>query len=78
MSIVRNENDKLPQDLVDGRAEAYTNMMNIAYLVGLPVSLAIVMFITLIMLGTGFFSSVFLGAVTGVFVLVFAKLFFVH
>ena len=78
MGIVRNDNDQLPAEAVDARAKTYENMMNLGYLLGLPISLAIVMIVTLLMLGHGAIITVFIGLLTGLGVYTFVKLFLVH
>jgi len=78
MSIVRNENDKLPEDLVAEREAGYTAMMNVGYKIGMPISLGIVMALALVMTGTGLLMATFLGVLTGLGVLAFVKLFLIH
>ncbi|MEM1380607.1 MAG: hypothetical protein AAGH41_08285 [Pseudomonadota bacterium] len=78
MGIVKNEGDKLPEDLIAGRAKTYETMMNVGYLVMMPISLGFVMLIALLMLGTSIPMSILLGTATGLGVLAFAKVFLVH
>lgn len=78
MSIERNENDKLPEDLVDNRAATYEGLMKMSYVWFLPAVLAVVMLITLLLLKVGVFVSLVLTVVTFVAVMIFSKTFFVH
>jgi hypothetical protein len=78
MSIVKNENDKLPEQTVENRSRTYQTMMRIGYVWGLPIALAIVMFLTLLLLDKNFFLSLVLAFFTWLGVLGFSKTFFVH
>lgn len=80
MSIVKNENDKLPADMVDDRVATYQGMMNLGYTLGLPLSLGIVMLIALVLLGVSIFNPLtwIVSILTGLGVLGIAKTFFVH
>ncbi|MEM9838481.1 MAG: hypothetical protein AAF830_04920 [Pseudomonadota bacterium] len=78
MSIVKNDTDQLPEDLIDERAKTYTAMMKAGYLILAPISLGVVMMISLLMLGVGGFTSFFLGVLAGIFVYTFSKVFLVH
>lgn len=78
MSIVKNETDQLPDELVEERTKTYTTMMNVGYLLLAPITLGVVMMISLLMLGVGLGTSFFLGALAGLGVYTFAKVFLVH
>jgi len=78
MSIERNENDKLPEDLVDNRAATYEGLMKMSYVWFLPAVLAVVMLITLLLLKVGIGITLVMTLVTFVAVMVFSKTFFVH
>lgn len=78
MSIERNPNDKLSDELVENRAKTYERMMTIGYVWGLPIVLAIVMFLALILLDVGLFTSFIIGIFTWLGVLGLSKTFFVH
>lgn len=78
MDLTKNENDKLPDETIETRAHTYQGMMTLGYTVFLPVVLAIVMFITLLMLDVGVVTNIFLSFLTWLGVLGIAKTFFVH
>jgi hypothetical protein len=78
MDMSKNEKDQLPEDAIENRAKTYSNLMTMGYVVGLPVALAIVMFLTLLLLETNFFLSLILAFFTWLGVLGFSKTFFVH
>jgi hypothetical protein len=78
MTITKNPNDQLPEETVEHRGRTYQNMMQIGYVWGLPITLGIVMFLTLLLMGESFFLSLILAFFTWLGVLGFSKTFFVH
>lgn len=80
MDLTKNPNDKLPEDTVQGRVSTYEGMMRIGYVWGLPIVLAIVMFLTLLLLDVGIGNPVtwIVTFLTWLGVLGFSKTFFVH
>ena len=59
-------------------AKTYQTMMDIGFRVGLPVGVAIAMFVALLLLGTNFFVSLIIAFFTWLGTLAFSKAFFVH
>ncbi|WP_031551800.1 hypothetical protein [Parvularcula oceani] len=59
-------------------SRTYQNMMRVGFAVGLPVGVAIAMFVILLLLGTNFIVSLFLAFLTWLGVYGFSKTFFVH
>ncbi len=80
MSIVKSDNDKMPDEAIEDRANTYQGMMDMGYVYGLPISLGIVMFIALILMGVGLFNPMtwIISFLTWLGVLGFSKTFFVH
>ena len=69
-----NNNDQVNNN----QDETYHSLMNAGYTIFLPVVLAIVMFITLLMLDTNVFANLVISFFTYLGVLGIAKTFFVH
>ncbi len=69
-----NNNDQVNNN----QDETYHSLMNVGYTIFLPVVLAIVMFITLLMLDTNVFTNLVISFFTYLGVLGIAKTFFVH
>ncbi|MCQ8185392.1 hypothetical protein [Parvularcula maris] len=78
MHIEKNPNDQLPAQTVENRGKTYQRMMDIGYVWGLPITLAIVMFLTLLLMDTNWFLSLIISFFTWLGVLGFSKTFFVH
>lgn len=78
MSIERNENDKLPEDMVDNRARTYTRFMDLSYAWFGPIILAFVMVIFLWQLEVGILTIALISFLTFLGVRGIAKTFFVH
>ncbi|GGY38269.1 hypothetical protein [Parvularcula lutaonensis] len=78
MSIVKSDTDKMPDDVIESRAKTYEGLMTFAYVWGLPIVLAIVMFLTLLLRDVGFLTSLIISFFTFLGVMAFSKTFFVH
>ncbi|MEO1659216.1 MAG: hypothetical protein AAFR65_16020 [Pseudomonadota bacterium] len=65
-------------DLNNNQDETYHSLMNAGYTIFLPVVLAIVMFITLVLLDANIFANLVISFFTYLGVLGIAKTFFVH
>ena len=78
MSIVKSDNDKMPEEAIENRTRTYEGMMKTGYIWGLPICLAIVMFLTLLLLDVNWFLSLVIAFFTWLGVLAFSKTFFVH
>jgi hypothetical protein len=78
MDLAKKDTDKLPDDMIEHRASTYQTLMNVGYVWGLPIVLAIVMFLTLLLLNVGGFTSLIIAFFTWLGVLGLSKTFFVH
>ena len=78
MSIVKNETDQLPADLIESRARTYTQFMALSYSWFGPIILGFVMVVFLWLLDVNLLTAFFLGFLTFLGVKGIAKTFFVH
>lgn len=78
MDLAKNDDDKLPEDAIEARAKTYKTMMTVGYLALLPGVIAVVMGVTIGMLGHGWGAAFLITLLTFLGVFAFSKTFFVH